>query len=96
MRLPENQIYAASGPLTNTNSDGVLELSIDKFDPDPTDSVVPAAQWSAHRRGQNDPLHPKQIRVALASGDATSQVAAMSDALGQLANKIAARLAASR
>ncbi len=96
VRLPGSQIYAASGPLTKAKVDVTLEVNIDNFEPDPAGTVVLVAQWVAYREGHNDQLRSEQIQVMPASGDTMGQVAAMSDALGQLANQIAGGLPASR
>jgi len=91
-RLPRSQVYAASGSLTGPSADITIAIDIDKFDPDPNGTVVLAAQWSAHRSGKADQLHSERIEVAPGSNDTTGQVAAMSDALGQLSGKIASGL----
>jgi len=88
-RMPRSQVYAASGPLTGPSADITIEINIDKFDPDPNGTIVLAGQWIAHRRDKADPLHSDRIEVAPASNDTTGQVAAMSDALGRLSDKIA-------
>ncbi len=93
LRLPGSEVYAATGPLTLPRSDITIEINVDKFDADPDGAVVLAAQWVVHGGKHRDKLRSEQIRVATTSNDATAQVAAMSDALGQLANLIAASLA---
>lgn len=93
-RLPRSQVFAASGPLTGPSPDITIEVNIDRFDTDPGGTVVLAAQWIAHRQGKNDQLRSERIEVAPASADATSQVAAMSEALGRFAGQIAAGLSA--
>ncbi|MGO8920185.1 MAG: membrane integrity-associated transporter subunit PqiC [Stellaceae bacterium] len=91
-RLTGSQVYVAAGPLDGQAAEITLEVSIDRFEPDPAGVVVLAGQWVAHREGHDDQLRSEQIRVTPASGDATGQVAAMSDALGQFADRIAAGL----
>jgi uncharacterized lipoprotein YmbA len=93
-RLPGSQIYAATGPLTSSRSDITLEVNVDKFDADPGGAVVLVAQWVVHGGKRREKIHSEQIRIAMTSNDTTDQVAAMSDALGQLASQIAAGLAA--
>jgi uncharacterized lipoprotein YmbA len=93
-RLPRSQPYAASGPLTLPAPNVTIEINIDRFEPDPSGAVVLAAQWVAHRERSGDRIQSEQIRVTLGSNDTTAQVAAMSDALGQLADRIASGLAA--
>jgi uncharacterized protein len=91
-RLPQSQVYLSAGSFADATADITLETSIDKFDPDPAGVVVLAAQWAAHRQGRPDQIRSEQIRVTPSSKDPTGQVAAMSDALGQLADRIVAGL----
>lgn len=91
-RLPRSQVYLSAGSFADATADITLEISIDKFDPDPAGVVVLAAQWAAHRQGRPDQIRSEQIRVTPRSKDPTDQVAAMSDALGQLADRIVAGL----
>jgi uncharacterized protein len=93
-RLPRSQAYAASGPLTLPGPNVTIEVNIDRFESDPSGAVVLAAQWVAHHERSGDRIRSEQIRVAVGSSDPTAQVAAMSDALGQLADRIASGLAA--
>jgi uncharacterized protein len=92
-RLPGSQVYAATGPLTLARSEITIEINVDKFDVDPGGAVVLVAQWVVHGGKRSDKLHSENIRAATASSDTRDQVAAMSDALGQLASQIAAGLA---
>jgi len=91
-RLPQSQLFLSAGSFADTTAGMTLEISIDKFDPDPAGVVVLTAQWVAHQEGQPDRIRSEQIRVTPGSKDPTGQVAAMSDALGQLADRIAAGL----
>lgn len=93
-RLPHSQVYLSAGSFADATADITLETSIDKFDPDPAGVVVLSAQWAAHRQGAPDQIRSEQIRVTPGSKDPTGQVAAMSDALGQLADRIVAGLPA--
>jgi uncharacterized lipoprotein YmbA len=94
-RLPLSRPFAASGPLTLPSPDVTIEINIDRFGPDPSGAVVLAAQWVAHRERRADWIQSERIEVPLASSnDTTAQVAAMSDALGRLADRIASGLAA--
>jgi uncharacterized lipoprotein YmbA len=92
-RLPRSQPYAASGPLTLPGPTVTIEINIDRFEPDPSGAVVLAAQWVAHRERSGDRIQSEQIRVAVGSSDTTAQIAAMSDALGELTDRIASGLA---
>jgi uncharacterized protein len=93
-RLPHSQVYLSAGSFADATADMTLQISIDKFDPDPAGVVVLSAQWAAHRQGYPDQIRSEQIRVTPGSKDPTGQVAAMSDALGQLADRIVAGLPA--
>jgi len=88
-RLPGSQVFAASGPLSLNSSNTTVELNIDKFDVDPGGRVVLLAQWVIHHV-KSEQFRSQEIHVATASNGISDQVAAMSDALGQLANQIAA------
>ena len=91
-RLPRSQVFAGSGPLTMPG-DISLEVEITRFEPDPQNTVLLSAQWAIVRReGRRDSVRSEQIRVKMASDSATDQVAAMSDALGLLTDRIAAVL----
>jgi uncharacterized protein len=94
-RLPLSQPYASSGPLTLPSPTITIDVNIDKFEPDPSGAVVLLAQWVARReRSGGERIRSEQIRVTTGSGDPGAQVAAMSDALGQLADRIAGGLMA--
>ena len=94
-RLPASQVYAASGPLNLPSADVTVEVNIYKFDADPGRTVILAAQWVVHSgsgRKAQDHLRAREFRIAPTSSDTAAQVAAMSDALGQLADQIAGSL----
>ena len=94
-RLPLSQPYASSGPLTLPAPTISIDINIDKFEPDASGAIVLLAQWLPRReRGGGERIRSEQIRVATGSDDPGAQVAAMSDALGQLADRIAGGLAA--
>ena len=88
-RLPGSQVFAATGPLSLNSSNTTVELNIDRFDVDPGGNVVLLAQWVVHHV-KTEQFRSHEIHVATASDGVPDQVAAMSDALGQLANEIAA------
>jgi uncharacterized protein len=92
-RLPRSHVYAATSTLTSPDADVTVEINIVKFEPDAAGTVILAARWVIHRAKRGPQFQEQQIRVAASGVDATSQVAAMSDALGQLASRIAAGLA---
>jgi len=89
-RLPHDQVFAASGALT-TAGDVSVEVDIVRFEPDPQGTVLLDARWAAvPRQGPDQGIRSEQIQVKMASDSAADQVAAMSEALGQLADRIAA------
>jgi hypothetical protein len=95
-RLPRSQVFAASGPLNLPGADVTIDVNIQKFDADASGTVVLTAQWVVHNgsgKKPSDQLRSQELRVEPTSADTPGQVAAMSDALGQLADQIAARVA---
>jgi uncharacterized protein len=93
-RLPKSQVYLSAGSFADATADVTLETNIDKFDPDAMGAVVLTAQWAAYRQGGSYQIHAEQIRVTPSANNSAAQVAAMSDALGQLADRIVAGLPA--
>jgi uncharacterized protein len=92
VRLPNSQVFAGSGPLT-IHADATVEVDISRFDADPGGAVVLAARWAIQREAKKTRLVWERISVP-ANAPATPQlVAAMSDALGQLGDRIALALA---
>lgn len=91
-RMLGSQVYPALGALSVSTPDVALEVNITRFELDPGGAVVLSGQWVAHRKGQGDQLRSAQVRVVPNSNDTTAQVAAMSDALSQVASDIAAGL----
>jgi uncharacterized lipoprotein YmbA len=91
-RLPQSQVYLSAGSFADARADITLETSIDSFAPDPAGLVVLAAQWAVHGQGRPAQIRSEQIRVTPRSNDPVGQVAAMSDAIGQLADRIVAGL----
>lgn len=96
-RLPRSQIYAATSPLTSPTADMTVEVNIDSFEPDSGGAVILAAQWVVHYPNGSARFRSQRIRVeptgGAPKGDATNQIVAMSDALGDLATDIAATVA---
>ncbi len=91
-RLPGSHVYAVSGPFTLPSADVTIEVNIDRFDADAGGAVILAAQWVVHNGKKKDQFRSQEVRVMPTSGDTAGQVAAMSDALGQLATQIATGL----
>jgi uncharacterized lipoprotein YmbA len=94
MRLPHSQVLAGSASLT-VPADATVEVDISRFDADPSGVVILAARWAVERETQKTPhLQFDRISVAEPTTPTTQLVAAMSDALGQLSDRIAASLTA--
>ena len=93
MRLPKSEVSAGTGPLT-LRARATVEVEIVRFDADPDGTVILAARWAVQRDGKGGRLQSERIRVPGTSADTAQLVAAMSDALGQLGDRIALELAA--
>jgi uncharacterized protein len=91
-RLPGSQVFRDASP-TATDAQATLEIDISRFDADPDDTVVLAARWALRHGEQPGPAQSARFTAKPASKSTTDLVAAMSDALGQLADRIAASLA---
>jgi uncharacterized lipoprotein YmbA len=91
-RLPGGTVFVGDGAAT-VPADTSLELYIDRFDADPDGMVVLNSRWTI-RRGSGAPrLGAERITARPASPGTPDLVAAMSDALAALADRLAAQLA---
>jgi uncharacterized lipoprotein YmbA len=91
-RLPASQFFRDASP-TATDAQATLEIDISQFDADPDDTVVLAARWALRLGDQPGPAQSARLTAKPASKSTADLVAAMSQALGQLADRIAASLA---
>ncbi len=92
-RLPAMRIaLTASGMLGEAQK--TLAVSIERFDEDPDGTVVLDARWSVRGASGEGPLDSAEIRERVAGDGTDALVAAMSRALAQLSDRIAAALAA--
>jgi uncharacterized lipoprotein YmbA len=91
LRLPGGQVFADSGVLP-LRADTTLDVDISRFDADPDGKVILAARWAVQRQGRRPVLRSDRISVPSNPTDTPALVAAMSDALGQLADRIASAL----
>lgn len=92
-RLPKTQVFRDESP-TATNAVASVQVDISRFDPDPDGTVVLVARWTL--RGTNLIAEDSnRLTVKPASDAIPDIVAAMSQALGQLADRIAAAVARS-
>jgi uncharacterized protein len=92
-RLPGSSVYAESGAVS-IGPDATVELNIQRLDADAAGSVVLAAQAAVvFERRRNAPLTRSfRFVVPQPSADAPGEVAAISTAVGQLADGLATML----
>jgi uncharacterized lipoprotein YmbA len=92
-RLPGTSVFAEAGAITSV-PDAVLEVNIQRMDAGSDGVLVLAAQVavSQQRGRRNDRNTAVRLSVPIAGTDTRSAVAAMSTAVGQLADRIAAML----
>jgi uncharacterized lipoprotein YmbA len=70
-------------------ADGTLEVNISRFEVEPAGPVRLTAQWIFRPEGKKSRLRSEDIRVDGSPNGPTDLVSAMSDALGQLSDRIA-------
>jgi uncharacterized protein len=88
-RLPKTQVFKADSP-TATAAVATLQIDFSRFDPDPDSTIVLVARWTL--TAANGVIEDSnRLTVKLPSDSDADIVAAMSQALGLLADKIAAR-----
>ena len=92
-RLPGTNVFSESGAITS-DADSVVELNVQRMDAGSDGVLVLAAQVAVRQlRGRRaDRTQTFRLSVPLAGPDTRSAVAAMSTAVGQLADGIAAML----
>ena len=92
-RLPNASVFVESGAIS-TRPDVVLEVDVQRFDPDAGGNVVLLAQVAIRHEDTNAPAVASEVRLTTTPASKTTPdlVAAMSLALGQLADEVAERL----
>jgi uncharacterized lipoprotein YmbA len=92
-RLPGSSVYAESGAVS-VSQDATVELNVQRLDAESAGSVVLAAQAAiVFERRRNAPVTRSfRIVVPQPSADVPGEVAAISTAVGQLADGLAAML----
>jgi uncharacterized lipoprotein YmbA len=92
-RVPQTAVFSESGAIS-TQPDEVLEVDVQRFDGDAAGAVVLLAQVAVRHEQNRTPASARTIRLTATPASPTTQdlVAAMSAALGQLADAIAAML----
>ena len=93
LRLPASQVVGTSGSLT-VRADVTVEVDISRFDTDQSGKVFLDARSAVQREVRRPSMWSDRITVQPTSPSVTDLVAAMSDALGQLSDRIARVLAA--
>jgi uncharacterized lipoprotein YmbA len=89
-RLPGSTVYSDSGAIS-APTDATVEINLQRFDLDRDGAVLLAAQIATE--GQHSASRAVELQVRPADGTTQALVAAMSTAVAQLADTIAAMLA---
>ena len=92
-RLPGTSVFTSAGSIS-AEANATVELDVQRFDADATGQVILLAQVAVTRgraRG-NSAARPVRVTVTPTSGSTADLVAAMSAALGQLADQVAGML----
>ena len=91
-RLPGTTVLNVSGAIT-VKEDATVEVNIQRMDRDASGALAFVAQTSVNHTGPSHPLtRTVRLAIPLASTATADEVRAMSVALGQLADAIAAML----
>ncbi len=92
-RLPGSSVFTEAGTIS-VDAAATVELDIQRFDLDPGGTVVLLAQVAVVQGRSHDPGGTRSIRVTVQPGSPGTPelVFAMSDALGQMADQVAAAL----
>jgi uncharacterized lipoprotein YmbA len=93
-RLPGTSVFAESGAIS-TSPDAVIEVDILRFDADADGTIVLLAQVAMRHADASAPAVARTVRLTTrpASPATRDHVAAMSTALGELADRVANQLA---
>ena len=92
-RLPDAAVFAESGAIS-TRPDLVLEIDIQRLDADAEGRMALLAQVALRPDGKTATASTRARTVPITAGTTQAHVAAMSAALGLLADDIAAQIAA--
>ena len=94
MRLPGSSVFTSAGAISAT-ADATVELDLQRFDVDASGQVILLAQVAVSRgRGRTAATTAVRLQIPPGGSATRDQVAAMSLALGQLADRIAPLLRA--
>ncbi|MDR6294067.1 hypothetical protein E9232_006621 [Inquilinus ginsengisoli] len=91
-RLPAGSVITTSRTLSG-DEDLTVELALSRFDPEADGTIVLEAQWRLRHKARGKPV-TETARITRRPADQTTaaEVQAMSDALGELADRIAGKL----
>jgi len=89
-RLPGSTVYLENGAIS-AEPDATVQVNVQRLDEDATNAVRLVAQFAVVRRAGD--TRGVTLQVPIRGPTAADLVAAMSDAIGQLADRIAAALA---
>jgi hypothetical protein len=89
-RLPGSTVYAESGAIS-AEPDATVQINLQRLDRDATGAVLLLAQFAVVRRTSD--TRAVSLQVPTRGATTPELVAAMSEAIGQLADRIAASLA---
>ena len=94
-RLPAATVFTEAGSIT-ADADATVELDIQRFDADASGQVLLLAQAAVQRGREREDTRTRTLRLTAtpASGSTADLVAAMSQALGQLADEVVEMLRA--
>ncbi len=93
-RLPHSIVFGEAGAVSTT-PDAVIELNVQRLDENASGALLLQAQASVGFKGRNPPtLRSFQFTAPLEGKDARAEVAAISSAIGQLADGLAVMLLA--
>jgi uncharacterized lipoprotein YmbA len=90
-RLPGGTVYLESGAIS-AEPDATVQVNIERLDQDASGTVRLSAQFAIVRKTTE--THAATFQVATRGATTADLVAAMSEAIGQFADRIAASLAA--
>jgi uncharacterized lipoprotein YmbA len=93
-RLPGRVVGPAAPAISEET--GIIAVDVDRFDADRQGHVVLIADWSLVAAGRAVSRRTETIELDASGADPASSAAAMSGALGQFADRIAAALAGDR
>jgi uncharacterized lipoprotein YmbA len=95
LRLPQATVFRESGAIS-TKPDLIVEIDIQRLDSDRDEALVLLAQIALRPERGTARASTLRLQQAVGGTNATSQAAAMSAALGALADRIAAQIVALR